>query len=439
MVLASTPRQSSGRESDGTRKRSLAAILRDRGPLAVTDAVDIALDVCDALANAHANGVVHGDLGIHRVRTTWPRVPGEPVEIFALGEDDSAARSLRASAAGVLVAPEQREGRGVDARADVWAVGGLLHWMISGLSPNVAPITETLAGLPRPLVATIEACLEVDPERRPRSVDEITERLASFSSDPAARFEQLARRRVALAASSSSARTERGAAGDDAATTLWASQEPHPIATNVVVGPAAPHAQPASIPPVSFPSAPPPRLPMASPAFSTRERSLMPLVLGAVGFAVTLALAMTFGPRLLGRAPSAASAASPASVESSTPPPRATDVSASPATPASDPSGPPLVTPTSLPDAFVSTPANLPDAPKAGERVSDGRRPAETTRYAPTRSVTPSASAPSDAAIMRSLDDALRTTGQTPTRSVAPSASAPSDAELTRSLEDALR
>src|SRR4051794_41077007 len=72
-------------------KRSLASILRDHGPLAVTDAVDVALDVCDELANAHVNGVVHGDLGLHRVRTHWPRVAGQRVDIFALEENDSGA------------------------------------------------------------------------------------------------------------------------------------------------------------------------------------------------------------------------------------------------------------------------------------------------------------------------------------------------------------
>lgn len=210
MVLASSSREPSGRGDDGSGKRSLAAVLRDHGPLSPADAVDVALDVCDALATAHANGVVHGDLGIHRVRTTWPRVPGQPVDIFALGDDDSAARSLRASVAGALVAPEQREGRVVDARADVWAVGALLHWMISGAPPGVAPIARMLHDAPRPLVAVVEECLEPNPDRRPRSVDEVAERIASFSSEPAARFEQLARRRVALA----SPHVSRGDRGD---------------------------------------------------------------------------------------------------------------------------------------------------------------------------------------------------------------------------------
>ena len=99
-----------------TEKRSLASILRDHGPIPVTDAVDIALDVCDELASAHANGIVHGDLGMHRVRTHWPRIRGQRVDIFSLGENDSAAFSFRASASAVAPAPAPAS----TARRETW-------------------------------------------------------------------------------------------------------------------------------------------------------------------------------------------------------------------------------------------------------------------------------------------------------------------------------
>ncbi|HVJ93571.1 MAG TPA: hypothetical protein VM580_27405 [Labilithrix sp.] len=197
-MMSATPlaRKVSQDGGDAPEKRSLAAILRDHGPLSVADAVDITLDLCDELANVHANGIVHGGLGLNRVRVFWPRVPGRRVDIFKL-EDDSAALALRASSAGaILVAPEQREGRAVDHRADIWAVGAILHWLIAGAPLGSERVPGTLAKLPRALSATLETCLADDPQRRPQSVDAIAEALGSFASSPPERFEQLAQRRV---------------------------------------------------------------------------------------------------------------------------------------------------------------------------------------------------------------------------------------------------
>ncbi|MBX3225573.1 MAG: hypothetical protein KF795_34020 [Labilithrix sp.] len=198
MQLATSSARQRPPVEHASEKRSLASILRDHGPLPVTDAVDIALDVCDELANAHANGVVHGDLGLHRVRTHWPLLPKQRADIFALGEDDSAAFAFRASAVAILMAPEQRQGAVVDTRADVWAVGAILHWMIAGVPPSTDPVAQTLARAPRSLVVTVEACLADDPTRRPQSVDEVAEVIGSLASSPPERFEQLARRRAAL-------------------------------------------------------------------------------------------------------------------------------------------------------------------------------------------------------------------------------------------------
>lgn len=193
MMLAPT----SAKERPNKEKRSLAAILRRHGALSVADAIDIVLDICDELANAHANGLVHGDLGPHRVRLRWPRGPKEPLEIFALDEDDSAAFAFRASPVAPLTAPEQRAGRSVDHRADVWAVGAILHWMLAGRPPASGVTDASLVGVPAVVAGAIESCLAPDPAKRPQSVDEFAQTIGSYASSPPERFEALARRRAA--------------------------------------------------------------------------------------------------------------------------------------------------------------------------------------------------------------------------------------------------
>lgn len=175
-------------------KRSLAEIVHAGGPLSVTDAVDVVLDLCDELSYAHANGVVHGSLALDRVTVHWPRRPSGRVEIFARAEQGD-AEGVLPTRMGVLVPPEQRRGRGLDARADVWAAGAILHWLLVGSLPGPVVSETGLAHVPRALVRTMAACLQRDPSQRPQTIDTLAEMLSSFAASPAERFAQLAHRR----------------------------------------------------------------------------------------------------------------------------------------------------------------------------------------------------------------------------------------------------
>lgn len=182
-----------GRPRTPQGKRTLAKILRERGALSTAHAVDVALDICDALATAHANGVVHGQLGLACVRLVFsPELGPRDLEIFTLAsEDDSGVAGVVAPFQG----PEQRQGRPSDARADVWALGALLYTMLVGTPPPPGDIVVPADSMPVSLAAVVEACLSGDPLSRPRGVDEIAEKIASFASSPPDRFVRLAERR----------------------------------------------------------------------------------------------------------------------------------------------------------------------------------------------------------------------------------------------------
>lgn len=185
-------------------KRRLGSILRERGVLAVAEAVDIAFDVCDALSNVHAQGMVHGGLVPECILVPWPRAAMTgTVEIFAVARRDEtrglAALTFDAPRGNVdraFAAPEQRAATvAIDPRADIWAVGALLHRMLVGLTPAGARWPEG-HDVPSGLAHAVEACLAPRPDERPATIEDLAARIASFSSAPAQCYSRLAERRA---------------------------------------------------------------------------------------------------------------------------------------------------------------------------------------------------------------------------------------------------
>jgi tetratricopeptide (TPR) repeat protein len=119
-------------------------LLRDR-KLPLEDALHIASDVADALAFAHAQGIIHRDIkpenillsGVHAI-----------VADFGIARAISAAGSLTLTQAGQPIgspgymSPEQAMGLGdLDARTDIYSLGCVLFEMLAG-EPPVASMTE---------------------------------------------------------------------------------------------------------------------------------------------------------------------------------------------------------------------------------------------------------------------------------------------------------
>jgi hypothetical protein len=184
-----------GAHGERRGKRSLAKILQNSkgGVLRTVHAVDIALDVCDALATAHEHGIIHGQLGLACVRLVYTAELGpRDVEIFDLAAPTPS--ELNVGAALAFHGPEQRRGGSTQSTTDIWAFGALLYTMLAGKPPATA--AAAAPGVPRGLALIMTACLADEPAKRPQAITDIQESLAVFSSDPASRLHQLAERRA---------------------------------------------------------------------------------------------------------------------------------------------------------------------------------------------------------------------------------------------------
>jgi len=189
--------------------RSLADHLA-HGPLPIEKALDVAIQMTDALDKAHTSGVVHRDLSPANVMLTKS---GAKLLDFGLatlvalepGHDPAHVRThldpLRHKLVGTpyYMSPEQAKGEPADRRSDIFSMGVLLYEMVTGHRPfkgenlvavlasilrdTPVPITRLNASLPVQIGPIIDRCLEKDPSRRWPSIAQLQQRLEQLRDD----------------------------------------------------------------------------------------------------------------------------------------------------------------------------------------------------------------------------------------------------------------
>jgi tetratricopeptide (TPR) repeat protein len=154
---------------------TLAARLKS-GPLPMSTALQYASQIAVALAEAHAKDIVHRDLKPGNIMTARSGIKVLDFGLATSGQDQTVSRTVMGTPG--YMAPEQREGKPADARADIYSFGCVLYELFTG-----APVAARTRRFPsRQLEKIVSRCLEEDPRRRWQSVAELQRELAGVTA-----------------------------------------------------------------------------------------------------------------------------------------------------------------------------------------------------------------------------------------------------------------
>ena len=183
--------------------RTVEDLIREEAPVPVERVVNILVQLCRAVGEAHRQGIVHRDLTPANVFLIDTSGKTDVVKLcdFGIARLSSGADSVTATGSFIgtpaYMAPEQMQGGSQDARVDVHALGVTAYEMLTGTLPfdnstPVALIASKLTSEPQPvqevqpdippwLADLVMSCLSRDPDDRPAGVRMVEERLLSRS------------------------------------------------------------------------------------------------------------------------------------------------------------------------------------------------------------------------------------------------------------------
>ncbi len=179
--------------------RPLSAVLRDPQRLPPVQIATIGAGVAAALAFAHRHGVIHRDVKPGNVLIT----PDGDVKVTdfgiarAVNTEESLTQTGAVMGTAAYFSPEQAEGKGVDARSDIYSLGVVLYEMAVGRPPFTgdSPVAvaskhvrdspvlprEANPAVPVALEAIVMMALAKNPDNRYRSAEELRADLLRFA------------------------------------------------------------------------------------------------------------------------------------------------------------------------------------------------------------------------------------------------------------------
>jgi serine/threonine-protein kinase len=184
----------------------LESLVRQKGPLPAARVIHILRQVCESLEEAHTRGLVHRDIKPANIHLGRLGLRHDVVKVLDFGLVRSVGADgggSLATAVGVIpgtpayMAPEMAVGGSVDGRADLYALGCVAYYLLSGhlvfegssgmqmivrrLQEEPAPVSSrTELPVPVELDQVVTALLARRPEDRPQSAASLARALAEI-------------------------------------------------------------------------------------------------------------------------------------------------------------------------------------------------------------------------------------------------------------------
>jgi eukaryotic-like serine/threonine-protein kinase len=191
----------------------LETLVERFGPVPAGRAIDLLTQVCHSLAEAHAAGLIHRDIKPANIYVCRYGRDVDFVKVLDFGLVKSSGDTDRTTQLNItgdqhaggtpaFMAPEQVLGVGLDARSDIYAVGCVAYWLVTGQlvfagrtpmetmlqhtqAKPTPPSQRTELPIPDALEQAILACLEKNPDDRPPSAEALAARLACVKASGA--------------------------------------------------------------------------------------------------------------------------------------------------------------------------------------------------------------------------------------------------------------
>ncbi len=189
----------------------LGALIDERGPLPIKLAVEYVLQACQALAAAHARGVVHRDVKPENLFLERRAQGLDMIKVLDFGISKVAltgssfesrhplAQTTMAMGSPTYMSPEQiRASQDIDSRTDIWSLGCVLYELLTGKpafdAPSLTQISAAILereppalrqrcpGASTGLEVVVKQCLAKDPRGRFQNVGELAVALSPYGT-----------------------------------------------------------------------------------------------------------------------------------------------------------------------------------------------------------------------------------------------------------------